>query len=90
MVNWDSYLEPDWVNDSEWDEDIHLDCEQEVAAHPEGVACNDNCAPEDNAHACGFSDEVNMSCVGQETYTAYYICPWCKHDDYIEKDGRDF
>jgi len=37
----DGRLEPDWVDDSEWDEDNNLDCEQEVAAHPEGVECND-------------------------------------------------
>lgn len=86
----DGRLEPDWVDDREWDEDNNLECEQEVAAHPEGVECNEHCAPEENAHVCGFSGEVNMSCVGQETYSAYYMCPWCKFEDYLQLDGRDY
>jgi hypothetical protein len=84
-------LEPDWVNDSEWDEEINIDCEVEVASHPEGVECSDDyCAPEDGNHMCGFSGDVNASCVGQATYTAYFTCPRCKTESQKEMDSRDY
>lgn len=90
MVNWDSYLEPPWVNDQEWEETGEINCEQEVDAHPEGVKCNEHCEPNENSHLCGFSGEVEFSCVGQATYSAYYKCPQCGYEDYLEKDGRDY
>lgn len=87
MTNWDSYLEPPWVNDREWTETGLLECENEVDSHPEGVACNDSCAPEDGNHLCGFSGDVEYECVGQMTYSAYYECPQCGYQDYLEKDN---
>jgi hypothetical protein len=83
-------LEPDWVNDSEWEEEITIECENEVTSHPEGVECSeDYCAPEDGHHFCGFSGEVNASCVGQGQYTAYYTCPRCGTGDEREMDSRE-
>lgn len=83
-------LEPDWVNDSEWDETIYIDCEEEVESHPEGVECNKHCAPEDGGHLCGFSGDVDASCVGQASYTAYFTCPWCKMESQKEMDSREY
>lgn len=83
-------LEPDWVNDSEWEEPIYIECEQDVDAHPEGVECNESCAPEDGNHLCGYSGEVEASCVGQRQYTAYYTCPWCGIEGQKELDSSDY
>jgi hypothetical protein len=90
MMYGEPRLEPDWVNDSEWDEDLNIDCEEEVESHPEGVECNDYCAPEDGNHLCGFSGDVNASCVGQATYTAYFACPQCKTEGQKEMDSREY
>lgn len=84
-------LEPDWVNDAEWEENMYLECEAEVDSHPEGVECNKDCAPEDGNHVCGFSGEISVSCVGQRTYSAYYSCPQCGDDGYKEMEsGSDW
>ena len=82
-------LEPDWVDDVEWDSEFHLDCEQDVESHPEGVECNDSCAPEDDAHMCGFSDKVVMHCVGQRSFSAYYTCPSCGNEGYFDLESGD-
>ena len=85
----DGRIDPPWVDDHEWEQEEYLDCENDVDSHPEGVECNDSCAPEDGNHMCGFSGDVLMSCVGQRTFSAHYICPWCGDENYLEKEGGD-
>lgn len=79
-------LEPPWVNDSEWEENLDVECEVEVDSHPDGVACNEQCAPEDGNHMCSFVGTVSATCVGQTSYTAYYTCPQCgtQCEEYLE------
>lgn len=86
MRSWDSYYEPPWVDDREWEEDNDFDCDNDVEHNPDGTQCNDFCLQDEGYHACGFSGTITMSCVGQGTYTAYYTCPQCGADGYLEKE----
>lgn len=73
----DGPLEPSWVNDREWEQEIYYECEAE---------------DEEGTPQCDFAGEIMMSCVGQSSFTAYYECPKCGTDGYLEKysDGGDW
>ena len=73
-------------DEEEWTEEFEPTCEQELDYAPEGHACNDNCAPEDDAHSCGWNDKTKSACVGNEDdYTRYWTCGGCdtEHADEV-------
>jgi hypothetical protein len=67
--------------DDEWPEVCEPTCEAELDYAPDDHTCNDNCAPEEDAHFCGWNGQIEASCVGNEDeYTRYWTCGSCDTD----------
>jgi hypothetical protein len=81
-------LEPDWVDDEEWEGIFCIEfCETEVDSHPEGTNCSDYC---DEYHLCGFGGDIEATFItGRSGGTAYYTCPDCK-TEYSSDFDRDY
>ena len=82
-MSYDSWkLASPYDDEVEWTEEFEPTCEAELDYAPEGHACNDNCAPEDDAHCCGWNDKTEAACVGNEDdYTRYWTCGGCGADN---------
>lgn len=79
MFGYDGWkLASPYDDEQEWTETVSPTCEAELVYTPAAHVCNDNCDPGEDAHVCGWNEEIEVTCVGSgDNYTRYWTCNDC-------------